>query len=69
MASPGIGSEDRFVKVATFPLGIDPVCWDRRRQSVDINSWIDSFSTEHRGKRLIVSYDKVDAVGGICQKL
>ncbi|KAJ6137043.1 hypothetical protein N7497_012295 [Penicillium chrysogenum] len=41
----------------------------KSRQSVDINSWIDSFSTEHRGKRLIVSYDKVDAVGGICQKL
>ncbi|KAJ9481717.1 hypothetical protein VN97_g11749 [Penicillium thymicola] len=65
----GIELKDRFVKVATFPIGIDPVCWDRRRQSADINSWIDSISTAHRGKRLIVSCDKVDAVGGICQKM
>ncbi|KAJ5264660.1 hypothetical protein N7505_007453 [Penicillium chrysogenum] len=65
----GIELEDRFVKVATCPIGIDPTCWDRRRKSADINSWIDSISTAHRGKRLIVSCDKVDAVGGICQKL
>ncbi|OGE56255.1 hypothetical protein PENARI_c003G06306 [Penicillium arizonense] len=65
----GIQLEDRFIKVGTFPIGIDPTSWDRRRESADIRHWMDNISTAHRGKRLIVSCDKIDAVGGIRQKL
>lgn len=65
----GIYMEDRFVNVGTFPIGIDPISWDHRRQLADVRQWIDIISARYQGKRLIVSRDKMDSVGGIRQKL
>lgn len=65
----GLELEDRFVNVATFPIGIDPTSWDKRRQAADVEQWIWTISDRYQGKRLIVSRDKIDQVRGIRQKL
>jgi HAD superfamily hydrolase (TIGR01484 family) len=65
----GIQMEDRFVNVGTFPIGIDPTSWDKRRQLTDVERWVDTISARYQGKRLIVSRDKIDSVRGIRQKL
>ncbi|OQD78235.1 hypothetical protein PENDEC_c001G00127 [Penicillium decumbens] len=65
----GIQMEDRFINVGTFPIGIDPTSWDKRRKAADVERWIDTISERYRGKRLIVSRDKIDSVRGIRQKL
>ena len=65
----GLELEDRFVNVATFPIGIDPTSWDKRRQATDVEQWIRTISERYQGKRLIVSRDKIDQVRGIRQKL
>jgi trehalose 6-phosphate synthase/phosphatase len=65
----GIQLEDRFVNVGTFPIGIDPTSWDKRRQLTDVERWVDTISERYQGKHLIVSRDKIDSVRGIRQKL
>lgn len=65
----GIQLEDRFINVGTFPIGIDPTSWDKRRRAADVEHWVDTISERYRGKRLIVSRDKIDSVRGIRQKL
>ncbi|KAJ5338026.1 Trehalose-phosphatase [Penicillium brevicompactum] len=65
----GVQLEDRFVNVGTFPIGIDPTSWDKRRQLTDVERWVDTISERYQGKRLIVSRDKIDSVRGIRQKL
>ena len=65
----GVQLEDRFVNVGTFPIGIDPSSWDKRRQAGDVEHWIKTISNRYHGKRMIVSRDKIDQVRGIRQKL
>ncbi|KAJ5082069.1 hypothetical protein N7532_011112 [Penicillium argentinense] len=65
----GIQMEDRFINVGTFPIGIDPTSWDKRRKAADVERWVDTISDRYQGKRLIVSRDKIDSVRGIRQKL
>lgn len=65
----GIQMEDRFINVGTFPIGIDPTSWDKRRKAADVERWVDKISARYHGKRLIVSRDKIDSVRGIRQKL
>ena len=65
----GIQMEDRFINVGTFPIGIDPTSWDKRRHAADVEQWVDTISERYQGKRLIVSRDKIDSVRGIRQKL
>ncbi|CRG89836.1 alpha,alpha-trehalose-phosphate synthase (UDP-forming) [Talaromyces islandicus] len=65
----GVQLEDRFVNVDKFPIGIDPKSWDYRRQSPDVDHWINVISERYQGKRLIVSRDKLDSIRGVRQKL
>lgn len=65
----GLQLEDRFVNVGTFPIGIDPTSWDKRRNSGDVELWVKMISERYAGKRLIVSRDKLDQIRGIRQKL
>ncbi|KAM5480637.1 Trehalose-6-P synthase/phosphatase complex subunit [Microsporum canis] len=65
----GVQLEDRFVNVGTFPIGIDPVSLDIRRQCGEVKSWIRILQEKFRGKRLIVARDKLDNVRGVRQKL
>ncbi|KAJ5553012.1 hypothetical protein N7494_002390 [Penicillium frequentans] len=65
----GIQMEDRFINVGTFPIGIDPTSWDKRRHTADVEQWVDIISERYQGQRLIVARDKIDSVRGIRQKL
>ncbi|KAF3481777.1 trehalose synthase complex regulatory subunit TPS3 [Arthroderma uncinatum] len=65
----GVQLEDRFVNVGTFPIGIDPVSLDIRRQCGEVKSWIRILQNKFKGKRLIVARDKLDNVRGVRQKL
>ncbi|KAL4963536.1 glycosyltransferase family 20-domain-containing protein [Aspergillus stella-maris] len=65
----GLQLEDRFVNVTKFPIGIDPLSWDKRRKAADVEQWAKTISERYAGKRLIVARDKIDQVRGIRQKL
>ncbi|KAL1998164.1 hypothetical protein VTN02DRAFT_6739 [Thermoascus thermophilus] len=65
----GVQLEDRFVHVGTFPIGIDPTSWDKRRRAADVEQWIQTISKRYEGKRLIVGRDKLDNIRGVRQKL
>lgn len=59
----------RFVRVKKCPLGIDYKSLNLLRQSVEVKDWITSITNRYRGKHLIVARDRLDAPGGIKQKL
>ena len=65
----GVQLEDRFVDVATFPIGIDPTSLDERRREADVVENLRLIRAPFAGKRLIVARDKMDTIRGVCQKL
>ncbi|CEJ55788.1 hypothetical protein PMG11_02023 [Penicillium brasilianum] len=71
LEGPGDGVQvgDRFVRVKKCPLGIDYKSLNLLRQSVEVKEWINSIINRYRGKHLIVARDRLDAPGGIKQKL
>ncbi|KAJ5500295.1 Trehalose-phosphatase [Penicillium expansum] len=60
---------DRYVRVVNSPLGIDPTSLYLLRQSTEVKGWIHSISHKYQGQNLIVARDRLDAPGGIKQKL
>lgn len=60
---------NRFVSVMCSPLGIDSLSFYLLRQSNEVKGWIHSFNHRYQEKRLIVARDRLDAPGGIKQKL
>lgn len=69
VSADGVQVNDRFVYVKKCPLGIDYKSLNMLRQSVEVKNWIASISEKYKGKHLIVSRDRLDAPGGIKQKL
>ena len=65
----GLQLEDRFVDVATFPIGIDPKSLDLCRGDTEVKQWLERIQKKYAGKRLIVARDKLDHVRGVRQKL
>lgn len=65
----GVQINHRFVRVKNWPLGIDYESLNVLRQSVEVKDWIASISEKYKGKHLIVARDRLDAPGGIKQKL
>jgi trehalose 6-phosphate synthase/phosphatase len=65
----GIQLEDRFIDVATFPIGIDPSALSMRREDPEVFKWLQRLQSKYPGKRLIVARDKLDHVRGVRQKL
>lgn len=65
----GIQLEERFVNVATFPIGIDPSSLTRRREHPDVLEWIQRLRAKYSTRKLIVARDKLDHVRGVRQKL
>ncbi|CAG8898157.1 unnamed protein product [Penicillium egyptiacum] len=59
----------RYVSVVNSPLGIDSSSLYTLRQSTEVKGWIHSISHRYQGKYLIVARDRLDAPGGIKQKL
>ena len=65
----GVQIEDRFVNVATFPIGIDPTALDARRRDPDVLLCLQRVQAKYSGMQLIVGRDKLDHVRGVRQKL
>ena len=65
----GLQLEERFVNIATFPIGIDPESLDLCREDPDVQQWIERIQNKYAGKHLIVARDKLDHVRGVRQKL
>ena len=65
----GVQLEDRFVDVATFPIGVDPDALEDRRQEDDTKEWLRRIRAKYAGKQLIVARDKLDHIRGVRQKL
>ncbi|KAI3177573.1 CAZyme family GT20 [Penicillium roqueforti] len=59
----------RYVRVVNSPLGIDPSSLYTLRQSTEVKGWIHSIRHKYQGQYLIVARDRLDAPGGIKQKL
>jgi trehalose 6-phosphate synthase complex regulatory subunit len=65
----GVQLEDRFVNIATLPIGIDPISLSSTREGAAVEEWIQVIKERYRGKKLIVGRDKLDHVRGVRQKL
>lgn len=59
----------RYVSVVNSPLGIDPSSLYTLRQSTEVKGWVHSISHRYQGQYLIIARDRLDAPGGIKQKL
>ncbi|OQE46983.1 hypothetical protein PENCOP_c001G04502 [Penicillium coprophilum] len=59
----------RHVSVVNSPMGIDPSSLFKLRQSTEVKGWIHSIGHKYQGQYLIVARDRLDAPGGIKQKL
>ncbi|QQK41549.1 Alpha,alpha-trehalose phosphate synthase subunit, putative [Penicillium digitatum] len=60
---------DRYISVVNSPMGIDPMSLYILRQSTEVKGWIRSIGHKYQGKHLMVARDRLDAPGGIKQKL
>lgn len=65
----GVQLQNRFVNVKEFPCGIDPKALDELRQTAEVRDWMINIKKRYEGKHLIVARDRLDAPGGIKQKL
>jgi trehalose 6-phosphate synthase/phosphatase len=65
----GIHLPDRIIPVKAFPMGVDNASLDTQRNSIEVKNWEVKISEKYKGKRLIVARDRLDAAGGIKQKL
>lgn len=65
----GVQFRNRFIRVKNFPIGIDSESLDKARQSPEVKEWVTKIRERYEGKHLIVARDRLDAPGGIKQKL
>lgn len=65
----GVRLGHRFIHVKNFPFGIDLKALNELRQTAEVKDWVTNISDRYEGKRLIVARDRLDAPGGIKQKL
>lgn len=65
----GVQLPNRFVTVKNLPCGVDPSVLDELRQTTEVKDWIANIHSRYNGKHLIVARDRLDAPGGIRQKL
>lgn len=65
----GVQLEDRFVNTISLPIGIDPKGLMEARDDEEVKKLIEEMKEQYKGKRLIVSRDKLDQVWGVRQKL
>ncbi|KAF9888326.1 hypothetical protein FE257_008759 [Aspergillus nanangensis] len=65
----GVQLPRRFVHVKKLPTGIDVNALNELRQADEVKDWIANIGARYKGKHLIVARDRLDAPGGIKQKL
>ena len=65
----GVQLQRRLVHVKTTPMGIDVEALDELRRFSEVKDWISNIGSRYKGKHLVVARDRLDASGGIKQKL
>ncbi|EIN05673.1 hypothetical protein PUNSTDRAFT_145633 [Punctularia strigosozonata HHB-11173 SS5] len=65
----GVQTEDRFVDVAVFPMGIDVKHLSQRKREPEVMEWCQILRQRYAGLKLLVGRDKLDEVQGVRQKL
>jgi trehalose 6-phosphate synthase/phosphatase len=69
VSADGILLPDRLLPTKAFPIGIDNILLESQRKSSDVMDWVLKIRNRYEGKHLIVARDRLDAAGGIKQKL
>lgn len=64
----GVQLDDRFVRVTSQPIGINPADIDEVRQTEAFAEAVASYKKQYEGKKIIVGRDKLDRVYGLKQK-
>ncbi|EEB06383.1 alpha,alpha-trehalose-phosphate synthase [Schizosaccharomyces japonicus yFS275] len=61
--------DNRIIIINSLPISVDPVALNRHLSSATVNHWTHVLMKRFKGKRLIVSRDKLDPIKGVRQKL
>lgn len=69
VSADGVYLPDRLLPVKAFPMGIDLDLMNHQRQLPEVKEWVSKISGRYQGKHLIVGRDRLDAAGGVKQKL
>ncbi|EPS95484.1 hypothetical protein FOMPIDRAFT_141689 [Fomitopsis schrenkii] len=65
----GIQTEDRFVDVGVFPMGIDVLHLKQEKRNPEVAEWVGSLRQRYAGMKIIVGRDKLDNIQGVRQKI
>ncbi|KAL1966642.1 hypothetical protein VTN77DRAFT_4053 [Rasamsonia byssochlamydoides] len=69
VSAAGVHLNDHLIPVRPFPIGIDSTSLNSLRESPEVKEWVSKIRDRYAGKHLIVARDRLDAAGGIKQKL
>ncbi|KAK3844161.1 MAG: glycosyltransferase family 20-domain-containing protein [Linnemannia gamsii] len=65
----GIQLENTAVNVGIFPIGIDTVTLNIKRQDPEVAQWVKVLKEKYAGMKLIVAREKLDYIKGVRQKM
>ncbi|KZT21795.1 glycosyltransferase family 20 protein [Neolentinus lepideus HHB14362 ss-1] len=65
----GVQTDERFVDVGVFPMGIDVRLLAERRKDPEVGEWVRLLKQRYAGMKMIVGRDKLDEVQGVRQKI
>ncbi|KAF9962765.1 hypothetical protein BGZ65_008050 [Modicella reniformis] len=65
----GIQLENTAVNVGIFPIGIDTVSLNIKRQDPEVAQWVKVLKEKYAGMKMIVARDKLDYIKGVRQKM
>ncbi|TFK50600.1 alpha-trehalose-phosphate synthase [Heliocybe sulcata] len=65
----GVQTDERFVDVAAFPMGVDVRLLAERKKDPEVAEWVQSLKQRYAGMQMIVGRDKLDEVQGVRHKI
>ena len=69
VAADGVNFAGRFIRVGTYPIGIDPEKWHAGLKTAKVQERIAALAHKFQGMQLIVGVDRLDYIKGVQQKL
>jgi trehalose 6-phosphate synthase/phosphatase len=69
VSADGVHLPDRLLPIKAFPMGIDLDLMNNQRHLPEVKEWVSKIRERYNGKHLIVGRDRLDAAGGVKQKL
>lgn len=65
----GVQTDQRFVDVAVFPMGIDVKSLTVKRRDPEVTEWVQHLRDRYTGLKMIVGRDKLDEISGMRHKI